>query len=258
LTKVVDRRAWEDLGLRHLDEGILPSEVTIDDAAEALHVTKGSFYTHFANAAEYHAAVITRYAADREQSRAGRKAGLVEDPRARLWMLWADASVVTTRDHSVWRWAASASAPRPAPGSVEAAAALEQADAAILADLTAALSDWNMPPGEAAVLARVLAPVFGCRQATPPVAPGDTASFGALLDLLSRAVRNDLTVTEVEVGDVGTGTGAVVMCLVAPGTSASPSARKDLAAAAREFAARHLPGLAAAEDGYQQAAPAAT
>lgn len=249
MPRSVDRSAWVELGLRLLDDGVLPPELTIDDAAAKLGVTKGSFYTHFNSAAEWHGAIIRRYLEDRQQSRSGRRAGLVEDPAAKLWMLRADAAVVTPRDLSMDRWAFEAD-PRPAPGAAEAAAALREHDETVIADLAAALSDWNMSGTEAGVMSRLLAPVFGCRQAGPPLAPGDTDGFKALLDVLGRAASRPLTAGTVDLGD------GLVMYMVAPGADTSdPETRRRMAAGARQFLESE--GLLPEQNSHQTA-PAAS
>lgn len=203
MPKVVERRDWVALGLRYLDSGQLPSEVTIEEAAAYFGVGKGSFYTHFGTVDDYYNAIIEQYEADRTKSSAAAKSDHVAEPTASLWMLFADAADSGTRDLTVRRWASLADGttqPRgmsPARGAVRAAEAVTKYGEACVERATALLEDWGFPPSEAAALAMLLAPAVGA-----PAAPAlRKDAFGQVLAALGRAVPRDIPTTEVDLDE---------------------------------------------------------
>ena len=245
MPKAVDRIGWVTLGLQLLDEGTLPFKPTIDEAAARLGLTKGSFYTHFTSAAAWHTAICEQYLAERERSRSGRKSGAVEDSKAKMWVLRADAVLVTERDRQMELWASLDGA----PGAESAGAALLKADEAVIADLARALSDWGLSPAEAEVMSLVLAPVFGCTRARPPLGGGDADAFKRMLAVLNRAaVRTSLAKGKVDLGD-----GVVMFFAGMEGETDDAEARDRIVAAGREVVRREMPGLLPAPTGTQPA-----
>ena len=87
MPKVIDREAWIGLGLRGLGEGKWPpgaavpakgrqasgegggNSPTIEEAGEALGVTRSSFNSYFGNIATYHTEICKRWAAERKAVR---------------------------------------------------------------------------------------------------------------------------------------------------------------------------------------------
>jgi AcrR family transcriptional regulator len=234
-----------------LSEGKYPPEVKIDEAANALRVTKGSLYQHFRNADDWYAAVITRWAEDRTRDRdqVGSRVHLIQDPLDRLRFLRRGADANAVPDRAMRSWAATATSFRPLPGAVLAAEALEQVRQPVLEGISVALTDLGLAGSAAAVMARVLVSEFGFGPGQPAIPPGDDAGFDTLLAVTARAVRDDLlSATEVEIAEADQGSESVVMCIVTrvPSGRGGQPDLKQLAAQARQFAQRHFRPMLAA------------
>lgn len=131
-----------------LDSGRPPSEVSVAEMCRLLGVVEESFYGHFRDVGEFHAAVAAHWLGDRIAGLPGPAAGIVRDPVDRIRMIRAALAGTAARDAAVRRWAATDPA---------AAAAAAEAARVLTSHLKAALTDLGLADRESAALADWLA-----------------------------------------------------------------------------------------------------
>ena len=89
---------WLDEGLKVLAEAGLPG-LRVDALARRLGVTKGSFYHHFVDLADYRRALLAHYEESCTRRQLAANAGLPDDdPMARLWSL-GEAALAEEETH---------------------------------------------------------------------------------------------------------------------------------------------------------------
>jgi AcrR family transcriptional regulator len=231
---------WVEYCMRLLAEGKYLAELRLDELTAGREVTKGAFYTHFANLEELHEAVIGQWAEDRRRATARdlRQIRVIAEPVQRLWFLRTAAKASADADQSMRTWSGTADAFRPARGAVHAAAALRQAREPILAVTIAALSDLGLTAGEASLMGKVLLREFGVGPGDPSVPLADDEAFAALLSIVTRTVptvRDDqLATVRVEVEDAVPGSGPMAVVVV-QSPDARPFDPQELAEQAREL-----------------------
>jgi len=167
--KVVQRQDWVQAMLAAMDEGRPPGDVSLNDLAGRLQVTKGSFYSHFRDgAAELHEAVAQQWLAGVSASLPAPVVGAVRDPLVRIKMTRAAVAGGTARDRAMRRWAAA----EPA-----AAAAVAEADRIFASYMAPALTDLGLIGPEADAIAGVLVASLHA----------DEGNFEAILAVIGRA-----------------------------------------------------------------------
>src|SRR5215475_12502185 len=144
----VTRRQWLTALLA---QGRVPGDMTLDRLCEAMGVSKGSFYSHFATLDGFYAEVIEQWQLDSAPDGLASSMKAVRDPLERLRLLHAHAGETARRDAAMRRWASFE--PR-------AAAAVAKVDKQVKAYVAAALGDLGFPPAESAVLTEVLMQAF--------------------------------------------------------------------------------------------------
>jgi AcrR family transcriptional regulator len=214
-------------------QGHVPADLSLEEllrhmqAARGITVTRGSFYYHFASMDSLHQAVLARWreaTSDDAIETALRDSAMrvVHDPGERLLLLRAWSRATAARDQAIRRWAE-----RPGAAATAAAAAVAEADAAIIAYARQALRDLGYGRDDAQVLALLLTRAFTGDDITDE-------GFARLLGILRRAARQ----RPAQVG-VAAGTGGG-MVLYETGDDADGRGQ-----AAQKFAAEHEPGTQA-------------
>lgn len=200
--KVVQRQDWVAAMLTAMDNGRPPAEVSLNELAAGLKVTKGSFYAHFPGGAEeLRQAVAQQWLAGVTAMLPGPVVGAVRDPVDRIRMTRAAVAGNSARDEAMRRWAAA----EPA-----AAAAVAEADRIFASHLAPALTDLGLARPEAAAIADVLVASLHAGQ----------GNFDAILAVIARAAA-----VPAEAATAGDAAGRVVRF----------TARRDLTATQRDL-----------------------
>jgi AcrR family transcriptional regulator len=230
----ITRDQWVSSAMNlSLDRGVVPTEVSLNDLCERIGVTKGSFYSHFPGGLrDLHREIAGRWARDNASAELDSAVQAVRDPLDRLRALRARALQTARRDGTMRRW-----------GSRDpiAAAAVADADRAVVGPVRAALADLGFPEGEASVLADGLVYAFaGAYHATagPPPA-SDSADFETLLSILRRAAAGPRQRSDAEEAAAAEGHASHQVIVLAIGQDLPEADREDLRRAALEFAREH-------------------
>lgn len=159
------RDVWITTGLQALcDQG--PGALKAEVLARRLHTTKGSFYWHFRDVPDYHAALLAQWQSTSEITRVDGTA--VMQLRALAGQLAERGSA----EPAIRAWA---------KGNAQAAISVSQVDAARLAQFEALLRDTGIANPE---MARILyAAALGMRELDADDTAGPEA-MGTLVDLV--------------------------------------------------------------------------
>jgi hypothetical protein len=246
------REAYVTVMLQLAAEGSVPADVSADDLLSHMpvEVTRGSFYHHFASMGELYGAVLAKWrqqtGSDALTAMQDSTMRVVRDPAQRLQLLreWTRGTAV--RDRAIRRWAdraddpvrlplgarAAAAAKAKAAAAREARRAVAAADAAIIGYTRSALRDLGYSDADAQVWAKVMATVFTSGDITDE-------EFGRLLQGLRGIAPRQAAGADVQVAAAD---GDLVLY------DADQGDPEGSAAAARNFAATHGPGGAAANE----------
>jgi len=172
-----------------LDQGHY--DISLTDLCQSLDVTTGSFYSHFTDMPELHAAVTEIWRRDRIAVLPDTSGDGVQDPLDILRKIREAADDAAERDSTMRRWAATAKAagsavsdraPAWARSALAVAAAVAEVDEIIADHLTTAITHLGFTGGEATACASWLA--AGLQVAARA---RDREGFETVLNVLARA-----------------------------------------------------------------------
>lgn len=185
-TPRLSREDWILAGFRALTAGGVAA-LRVEPVARALDATKGSFYWHFADPADWHTAMLG-YWEDAAYLRVIADLAALPNGAVRLHALTSRA-VTGTRDPAHGGLAAEPALREWARFAPDVAQTVSRVDQGRIAFLVTCLTDMQLGPTDAAVGARAIYAAYIGLQSLQGTDAQDTATLMAIVTALGRGER---------------------------------------------------------------------